>query len=175
MMNLISNAYKFTSAGGIEVTIKLITAHTLLGRERRLDVTVEDTGVGISAEDQQKLFKMFSMVGHHKSKYNSRGTGLGLTITQKLVHLLGGEVKLTSEENKGTKVSFYVKEKLEMRNEEEYDKPGEISQNQSSVVDIKQKLHSYRINDIGNTVWETSFDNSSPKILNRVFVQNTKR
>lgn len=125
LMNLISNAYKFTSLGGIDVTIKVVNVQTELGSERRLKITVEDTGVGIPLKDQPTLFQMFNTVSQHKNKYNSRGTGLGLTITRKLVNLLGGEVNLTSEENKGTKVSFYVKEKLEMRNED--DSSGNIS------------------------------------------------
>ena len=173
-MNLISNAYKFTSAGGIEVTIKVVNTYTEAGSERRLEITVEDTGIGISSKDQLKLFKMFSMVDQHKNEYNTRGTGLGLTITQKLVHLLGGEVNLISKENEGTKVTFYVREKADMRREVD-DRPLNTLKGQKSCINIPLRLGQLEACDKRGRDWESSFDSFSPRNLNRIPVMNTKR
>lgn len=71
---------------------------------------VQDTGVGIPKEEQRNLFKLFSTVLKHKHEYNVKGTGLGLTITQKLVKLLGGEIMLSSQENEGTRIEFTIQE-----------------------------------------------------------------
>lgn len=99
MTNLISNAIKYTDAGSIVVTVdqtRLVT-----------QIKVQDTGQGISAEDQQKLFQPFSRVGNAEAK-GVLGTGLGMWITKQLVTLLGGSIVIESIEGVGTavKVSF---------------------------------------------------------------------
>ena len=83
-MNLISNAYKFTSEGGITIGIREEAVVQQFTRSKRLMFTVTDTGVGIPISERDQLFKMFGMVNQHRSKFNMKGTGLGLTIAQKL-------------------------------------------------------------------------------------------
>ncbi|CAI2383824.1 unnamed protein product [Moneuplotes crassus] len=114
LMNLVSNSLKFTAEGFIKI---LITPFKSLDNNRNfgLKFRVSDTGVGISAEDQKNLFKLFGTVDKHKQTLNLKGTGLGLTITQKLVSLLGGNVKLESEEHVGTTIEFSVKEAARIR------------------------------------------------------------
>ncbi|CAI2386419.1 unnamed protein product [Moneuplotes crassus] len=106
LLNLISNSMKFTQKGFIQVTI----FRDDQGLERYLKFIVEDTGVGISEEDQKSLFKLFGTVQKYRNGINLKGTGLGLTITQKLVNLLGGVILLSSKEHKGTMIEFTVKE-----------------------------------------------------------------
>ncbi len=98
--NLISNASKYTLDGG-EITVSL----TLAEEEGFVQVSVTDTGVGISAEDQERLFERFFRA---KSAGAARapGTGLGLYITRSLVELHGGEVWFESEIGKGS--AFHV-------------------------------------------------------------------
>jgi signal transduction histidine kinase len=110
LINLISNAFKFTNQGSIKVDISLLTERDFERSQRFLKLIVQDTGIGISQQDQARLFKVFGMVHKHRDEFNCRGTGLGLTITQKLVELLGGQISIESEEDKGTKVTFTIKE-----------------------------------------------------------------
>jgi len=74
---------------------------------------VTDTGIGISESDSAGLFQMFGMVHKRRAEFNMRGTGLGLTISQKLVNQMGGQISLESEEGKGTTVTFTIRENME--------------------------------------------------------------
>lgn len=102
--NLLSNACKFTSVGKISLEV-LKTAQT--GNMIELFFMVIDTGIGIDKNDQDKLFKSFSQVDASVSrKYG--GTGLGLNISQQLIHLMNGNISVESEKNKGTSFSFSI-------------------------------------------------------------------
>jgi len=93
LLNLGTNALKFTSRGEVR-----LGARVLGGKE--LSLSVRDTGVGISAADQPLLFAEFTQVGAHE--FARRGSGLGLSIVQKLVRLHGGRVDVVSEEGTGS-------------------------------------------------------------------------
>ena len=95
VVNLLANAVKFTNEGGeIRVYIKEVKGY--------IEITVEDTGIGISKEDQDFIFKRFSQVGDNKSiKVSS--SGIGLTLVKYIVELHNGYIKLESEINKGSK------------------------------------------------------------------------
>jgi signal transduction histidine kinase/ActR/RegA family two-component response regulator len=98
LTNLLSNAVKFTPAGG---RVILSTA-----REGSfLRVSVEDTGIGIRAEDQDRIFAAFIQVdGSYARKY--QGTGLGLTLVKRFVEMHGGKISLCSEVGKGSTFTF---------------------------------------------------------------------
>lgn len=94
LTNLLSNAIKFTAVG--QVSLRII-AHPpdLVSRHYKLQFMIQDTGIGISAEQQTNLFQAFSQVDTSITrKYG--GTGLGLTISQQLAHLMGGQLWLES-------------------------------------------------------------------------------
>lgn len=102
--NLLSNATKFTTAGRIMVEV-VKTAQ--MGDRIELFFMVIDSGIGISKENQDKLFKSFSQVDSSTfRKYG--GTGLGLSISKQLVEMMGGNIHVESEENKGSMFSFHV-------------------------------------------------------------------
>lgn len=113
--NLISNAVKFTEKGFVLIEVKEV------GRTKNfceIEFAVEDLGIGISEEEMKLLFKSFSQVdGSITRKYG--GTGLGLAISQKLVNLMGGEIKVDSQKGIGSR--FYFTIKLEEAKEEKLD------------------------------------------------------
>ena len=101
--NLMSNAIKFTHAGGIRLTSLL---HEHAPGQVLLQVSVSDSGVGINAAEQAGLFQPFVQL---PSRAHSGGTGLGLAICKQLVGLMGGEISMKSTPGKGTTVSFRVR------------------------------------------------------------------
>lgn len=121
ILNLLSNAFKFTPSGG---SVRLLVQETSsTGEDVTFCFQVEDTGVGIAAEDQQRIFDSFEQVGSNVSK--SQGTGLGLSICKNIVQLMGGELLLTSEPGVGSRFTFTVtlpKSRLEEGSETEVKK-----------------------------------------------------
>ena len=95
LINLISNAYKFTMNGRITLHVSLdhIFDDNLFEREKFLKFIVHDTGVGINEKDISKLFTLFGTIKWYQN-LNSRGTGLGLAISKKIVESLGGTIKI---------------------------------------------------------------------------------
>jgi len=97
IMNLMSNAVKFTDRGEIETKVRK--------EDKRVKVSVTDTGIGIKEEDMDKLFKQFSRI-YAEGRPVTEGTGLGLYLSKKIVNLLGGQLKAESEFGKGSKFTF---------------------------------------------------------------------
>ena len=97
VMNLVSNALKFTDKGKIEINV--------MEKDGMGEVSVADTGIGIRKEDMDKLFKQFSRI-HIKDRPAVEGTGLGLYLSQKIATILGGEIKAESEFGKGSVFTF---------------------------------------------------------------------
>ena len=98
MLNLLSNAVKFTPAGG----------SVSVGSRRydgTLEVSVTDTGVGISAEDQLVIFEEFRQVGTDYTR-KAEGTGLGLALTKRFIELHGGTLRVESAPGEGSTFTF---------------------------------------------------------------------
>lgn len=105
LLNLISNAIKFTSQGTIRVSCQV---EKIVGNDVSLRFSVSDTGIGITEDAITKLFQAFSQADSSMTrKYG--GTGLGLTICKKLVHLMGGDITLKSKPGEGTRIEFSIK------------------------------------------------------------------
>jgi len=108
--NLVSNAVKFTGQGGVAVTFApyaLGNTQHAIRHTQCLSISVADTGIGIPDEKQKVIFEAFQQAdGGTARKYG--GTGLGLSICRELVRLLGGEIRLESEEGKGSVFSVYL-------------------------------------------------------------------
>lgn len=103
IFNLVSNAVKFTDKGYIHV----FSFATNTDKEDEIDliITVEDTGIGIEKEKQQKIFTTFAQLdGQSNRKYE--GTGLGLAIVDGLIKRLGGTISLKSQQGKGTTITI---------------------------------------------------------------------
>jgi PAS domain S-box-containing protein len=97
-INLISNAFKFTDVGKVEGGCKFDENNNLL-------FYVSDTGIGIPADKKDYIFERFTQL-HQNLQKNIGGTGLGLSIVKGLIGLLGGEISVESEPNKGSTFSF---------------------------------------------------------------------
>ena len=100
MFNLVDNAIKFS----FENSLVKIGARK---KGELVEITVEDTGIGIKTEDQNKLFKPFSQVNSFSSK-KFQGTGLGLSLVKQIVNLHGGYVWFKSEQGKGSTFAFAI-------------------------------------------------------------------
>jgi signal transduction histidine kinase len=96
LLNLLSNACKFTKRGEVALQVRKAAD----GREW-IEFAVSDTGIGMTAEQQAKLFEEFSRADSLTAR-RFGGTGLGLAITRKLARMMGGDVRVASEPNKGS-------------------------------------------------------------------------
>lgn len=104
LTNLLNNAVKFTEKGEIIVSCTLDAAPVRPGR-RRLRFMIKDTGIGMTREQQDKLFTAFTQADASITR-RFGGTGLGLTITKRLLELMDGDIHILSEEGKGTTIIF---------------------------------------------------------------------
>ncbi|HLS18569.1 MAG TPA: ATP-binding protein [Paracoccaceae bacterium] len=102
LLNLVGNAVKFTKKGGVVLHVRGQSA----GGMAAIELTVEDTGIGIAPEDQARVFGEFVRVDRSDSP-GFEGTGLGLAITERLIDLMGGEIEVVSEPDIGS--SFTVR------------------------------------------------------------------
>ena len=104
LVNLCTNAIKFTEAGEVVLTIR---RRSIDDRRCRLSVSVRDTGIGMSEIQVQRLFKPFSQADTSTSRLYG-GTGLGLAISRQLVELMGGTIDVSSRPGQGSEFTFTV-------------------------------------------------------------------
>lgn len=111
MLNLVGNAIKFTHEGGVTISADVVRKKVIFQNQvlpGMVKVRVADTGIGVSLDKQDKLFQSFSQVDGSRTRQYG-GTGLGLTISQKLVEAMGGAVNFYSMgEGLGSTVTFTV-------------------------------------------------------------------
>jgi CheY-like chemotaxis protein/two-component sensor histidine kinase len=121
LVNLLSNAVKFTESGSVSIDVKLDYYDNDTAMVR---FQLTDTGIGISKEDQKKLFQAFEQADNSSTR-NFGGTGLGLAICKQLAILMGGDIGLKSEKGNGSTFWFTInfrrasssEEELEMQNQ----------------------------------------------------------
>lgn len=106
LMNLLSNAVKYTKKGSIKLQIEAIS----FGNKATLTFKVIDTGIGIKKSDYERLFKKFERLEQEQS--NIQGTGLGLTITKKLVDMMGGKISFESVYQQGTTFTVVLEQEI---------------------------------------------------------------
>ncbi|PAU95121.1 hybrid sensor histidine kinase/response regulator [Aliifodinibius salipaludis] len=133
--NLVSNAVKFTEEGSVGVVVELKERN-----EGKLNIqfTITDTGIGISEDKQEEIFESFTQERSETSRVFG-GTGLGLTISKKLIDLQGGSIDLESEKGKGS--TFYIE--LPFKTKEHADE--QRSSLRKNEEKIPESLHGTRI------------------------------
>lgn len=99
--NLLGNALKFTTSGHVGLQLRVMARD---GQRAEIEFTVDDSGAGISAEELKRLFRPFEK-GEHGEQHRS-GAGLGLSISQELVTLMGGRIEASSQPGRGTRFVF---------------------------------------------------------------------
>lgn len=107
VLNLLTNAVKYTKKGSIEFTVKTVKKNNVC----RLIISVKDTGIGIKKEDIEKLFTKFERLDLEKNM-TIEGTGLGLAITKKLVDLMKGSIVVDSVYGKGSTFTVVIDQKI---------------------------------------------------------------
>ena len=115
LMNLLSNATKFTSSGEVFV---YLTGHPLTGDMWQLNVAVRDTGVGIPEDRLQAIFQSFTQADPSTTR-RFGGTGLGLAISKKLCELMGGGIDVQSEVGSGSTFTFRLRVRAELNQPED--------------------------------------------------------
>jgi len=133
LLNLLGNAIKFTQQGEVVLTISAIETDN---QTYELNFSIRDTGVGIAADELNKLFEAFSQT--NSGRDSQEGTGLGLVISQQFVRLMGGDISVTSELGKGTTFSFFIQTQLGQEIKQE-----SISQRQ--VLGLAENQPAYKI------------------------------
>ncbi len=122
LINLIGNAIKFTKEGYVELDVNLKADEPSFSE---VEFVITDTGIGIGKEKLDSIFESFNQASNDTAR-KFGGSGLGLTITKKLIELQGGEIKVESELNKGSKFSFtliFEKVQNKLIEEQDYDLP----------------------------------------------------
>ncbi len=104
IFNLVNNAIKFTDAGRIEVSAKLLEER---GEDQTVTIAVSDTGIGIPESEQHRLFEPFSQIGTSITR-RVGGSGLGLAISRRIVEALGGQMSVTSRPGEGSTFALTI-------------------------------------------------------------------
>ena len=153
LMNLSSNALKFTQQGSVSITAQLTELHL---NKAHVEITVKDTGIGLKPEAIKNLFDAFTQADTSTSR-RFGGTGLGLTISRELSLLMGGKISVESEFNQGSQFSLNLKldtlEKITEQNNHESTQKSDLSglkllvaeDNHINQIVIKNMLESFGI------------------------------
>ena len=108
IMNLLTNAVKYTEKGEVRFSVSLVKAE---GKKADILVEVKDTGIGIREEDMEKLTQTFTRIDEKRNR-NIEGTGLGMAIVTRLLDMMGSELKVESVYGLGSSFSFVISQEI---------------------------------------------------------------
>ena len=136
IMNLVSNALKFTKNGHVIVSVNLLKIE---GKSHFLEFEIQDNGIGIDPRDQEKIFDKFVQVSRKETDY--QGTGLGLSIVKQLLGLFDSDISLESAVGKGTSFRFVIAFEFDMK------RTNEIINNIQVDISSAQMVHVLVVED----------------------------
>jgi CheY-like chemotaxis protein len=163
--NLLSNAFKFTQEGSVQIQARL-DRQDLEPDYADIAFFVQDTGIGISDTEQQRIFDAFSQVDESPTrKYG--GVGLGLTVSRRMLELLGSTLEMNSTPEQGTTFFFTIKAKVQKKAIQPAEKPVGVTSTlpelDSETPDVPEKVLTVTGKEVnGQTAVKTG---SAPKIL----------
>lgn len=161
--NLSTNAVKFTNTGSVSVMISRVNSES----GAKLKIAVGDTGVGISQEQQDKLFQSFSQADNSVTrKYG--GTGLGLSICKQLCELMGGNITVSSEQGVGSTFTFTVLLRESNRPEIEANHVSTLSELNILIVDDNELSRKVICESLKRVARNIDTANDGLEALNRV-------
>jgi len=141
LANLIGNAIKFTEKGEVAVKTKLIQK---TNKNVTVELCVSDTGIGISEEAKSRIFESFSQADGSTTRVFG-GTGLGLTICQQLIEIMGGELRVESEEGKGSQFIFNLQFNVSDIEAKQPDQESDIDAENLNVLLVDDNLTNLKI------------------------------
>lgn len=141
LINLLNNAVNFTHRGYVTLHIHWVKNDEDSGV---LEVAVEDTGIGISEENMNKLFRAFGQIDTRKNR-NVEGTGLGLAISKSLLNLMGGDIWVRSKEKEGSTFSFRLPQRVKDSRPSNYETNHEEIQEMNDSFKITFRAPSAKI------------------------------
>ncbi len=156
--NFLSNAFKFTEKGG-RITLKIgHAAEDVVFKNKNRDalkkaiaISVSDSGIGIPKEKSEIIFEAFQQAdGSTKRKYG--GTGLGLSISRELAHALGGEIRVESEEGKGSTFTLYLPVIFDSSFIVSEDKQIEVNEKKSPETERVHKPLAIHAHEVGESI-----------------------
>jgi K+-sensing histidine kinase KdpD/CheY-like chemotaxis protein len=133
LTNLLSNALKFTSNGSVKLIVKGLSIKSDVNN---IEFSVIDTGIGISEDNKKRIFEQFTQADV-KTTRRYGGTGLGLTISQKLVGLMGGELKVESKYNKGSRFYFDIQVPVHMGRQKAFINDKSLLKNEGKLKGLR--------------------------------------
>lgn len=133
LTNLLSNALKFTVKGSVKLIVKGLS---LKSDVNNIEFSVIDTGIGISEDNKKRIFEQFTQADV-KTTRRYGGTGLGLTISQKLVGLMGGELKVESKYNKGSRFYFNIEVPVHMGKQKTFINDKDLLKNEGKLKGLR--------------------------------------
>jgi len=146
VLNLLTNAYKYTEKGEISISLKTVSKTE---EYVMIETSVKDSGNGIPKEKMSKLFEPYSQLHVEQS---TKGTGLGLVICKEFVQLMGGTIQVESKEKEGSNFYFVLKFRIPMENFMNKETPGERMARQKfaseKAVDFQKEKNQDKIKNI---------------------------
>ncbi|MES2105093.1 MAG: PAS domain S-box protein [Pseudomonadota bacterium] len=167
LINLTGNALKFTERGEVAVLVKLVQLQSIKNKPvATLSFTVRDTGIGMSKEQQGRLFASFTQAD---SSFTRRfgGTGLGLTISKRLAELMGGSIAVNSEAGKGSEFVVTLPLQCAANQEDSTRSRGAIGNLRFLVVDDNNTSRDYLGKTIQGWNWEVDTVSSGAQAVSR--------